>query len=197
MLAGKGYTRIYNLSGGIKAWEKETAYGPEDQGMVLFSGNERVEECIIVAYGLEEGLREFYLTMQEKTGDDSARSLFAKLAEIEVLHQQRLVEMYSEVTGIQNEMAEFAASIVSPGMEGGMTTQEYLSRFHPDLDSLTDILSLAMSIEAQALDLYQRASFTAGKAEAKKILQQIANEERIHLQYLADYMDQHHAGKSI
>jgi rubrerythrin len=197
MLAGKGFTKIYNLSGGIKAWEKEIAYGPADHGMALFSGNERVEDCIIVAYGLEEGLRDFYLTMQEQTTDSNARSLFAKLAEIEVLHQQRLVKIYGEVTGSQVEMTEFADSIVSPGMEGGMTTREYLARFHPDLSSLTDILSLAMSIEAQALDLYQRASFTASDTEAKKVLQQIANEERVHIQYLADYMDQYQAGKMI
>jgi len=102
--------------------------------------------------------------------------------------------IYREVTGNRIERSAFSASVVSPGMEGGMTTEEYLARFHPDLNSLTDILSLAMSIEAQALDLYQRASFRAGETEAGRILQQIANEERVHLQYLADYMDKHHAG---
>ena len=168
MLAGKGFTKIYNLSGGIKAWEKETAYGPEDQGMTLFSGNEGVEACIVVAYGLEEGLREFYLTMQERTRDEEAQALFAKLAEIEVLHQQRLVEMYNDVTGKSTDMKEFSSSIVTPEMEGGMTTEEYLARFHPDLESLTDILSLAMSIEAQALDLYQKAAFTTEDVATEK-----------------------------
>ena len=40
MLAGKGFSRVYNLSGGIKAWEKATAIGPEDLGMEFFTGKE-------------------------------------------------------------------------------------------------------------------------------------------------------------
>lgn len=190
MLAGKGFTRVYNLSGGIRAWEKATAVGPEDQGMEFFTGKESAEDSIIVAYGLEEGLREFYLAMQEKTSDEEVSALFAKLADIEILHQERLLALYLEITGKQVSMANFSNFTVAPALEGGMTTEAYLARFHPDLKSITDILSLAMSIEAQALDLYQRASDQAKDAKSRDALQQIANEERAHLQYLADYMDQ-------
>jgi len=189
MLAGKGFTRVYNLSGGIKAWEKATAIGPEDQGMALFTGKESPEDSIIVAYGLEEGLREFYLTMQERTTDTEASVLFAKLAEIEFLHQERLLVLYQTITGKETTMETFADTTVSPALEGGMTTEEYLARFHPDLDSVTDILSLAMSIEAQALDLYQRAANQATDTQSQEALQQIANEERAHLQHLAELMD--------
>ena len=179
------------MSGGIKAWENETAVGPEDQGLELFTGSETAEEYLVVAYGLEEGLREFYLSMMEETSDDSARSLFSKLAHIEILHQERLLALYNEIADTAVSRENFAGSIVAPALEGGMTTDEYLARFNPDLNSITDILSLAMSIEAQALDLYQRASNQARDEASSKALQQIADEERIHLQYLADYMDEH------
>lgn len=190
MLAGKGFSKIYNLSGGIKAWEKVTAVGPEDQGMELFTGQENAEESIVVAYGLEEGLREFYLTMEEDSSDETARTLFNTLARVESIHQERLLDLYKGVTGKDVTQEEFSDSIVSSALEGGMTTQEYLSRFQPDLNSITDVISLAMGIEAQALDLYQRASTRANNDRARDILQQIAGEERTHLQYLADYMDQ-------
>jgi len=189
MLAGNGFSRVYNLSGGIKAWEKATAIGPEDLGMELFTGRESAEESIIVAYGLEEGLCEFYLAMHKKTSDEGASRLFIKLADIEILHQERLVALYQEITGKQVSIANFANSTVTPALEGGMTTEDYLARFHPDLNSITDILSLAMSIEAQALDLYQRASDQTNNVKARDALQQIADEERVHLQRLADYMD--------
>lgn len=190
MLAGKGFSKIYNLSGGIKAWEKATAFGPEDLGMELFSGSESAEESIVIAYGLEEGLREFYLSMQAKTSDTDASELFAKLADIEILHQGQLVELYKKMTGKQVSGEIFVDSVASPVLEGGLTTEEYLARFQLDPDSITDILSIAMAIEAQALDLYQRASFNAEDAQTKEALQHIADEERQHLQYLADYMDQ-------
>jgi len=181
---------VYNLSGGIKAWEKATAIGPEDLGMEFFTGKESGEDSIIVAYGLEEGLREFYLAMRERTSDKVASDLFGKLAEVELVHQERLIVLYQEVTGKQVSIEDFADSTVTPALEGGMTTEEYLVHLHPDLNSITDILSLAMSIEAQALDLYQRASDQAKDGATREALQQIANEERVHLQRLADYMDQ-------
>ena len=189
MLAGKGFTKIYNLSGGIKAWEKATATGTEEQGMEHFSGMETAEDSIVIAYGLEEGLREFYLTMETKSSDEDARAVFFKLAELESSHQKRLLELYTEITGKKVTQEDFSQSIVSPALEGGMTTEEYLERFHTDLNSMTDILSLAMGIEAQALDLYQRASTKAENQKASEALLQIASEERIHLQSLADFMD--------
>ena len=180
---------MYNLSGGIKAWQNETAVGPQDMGMEFFSGNESAEESIIAAFGLEEGLREFYLTMQAKVSDSGAQDLFAKLAAIEVHHQQRLVNLYRKTSGKTLTIQEFADNMAAPALEGGMTTEEYLDRYRPDLESITEILSLAMSIEAQALDLYQRAADAAAEKKSREVLQQIANEERAHLQQLAAYMD--------
>ena len=157
--------------------------------MEFFSGNESAEESIIAAFGLEEGLREFYLAMQSDVRDDGARELFSKLAAIEILHQQRLVELYVQVSGTPTSLEEFAEKTVAPALEGGMTTDQYLDMYRPDLESIPDILSLAMSIEAQALDLYQRAADSAANEEDSGVLQQIANEERTHLQQLAAYMD--------
>ena len=70
MLAGKGFSKIYNLSGGIKAWEKEVAVGPEDTGLHLFSGVQSPEEAIVTGFALEAGLRDFYLSMQKKVTND-------------------------------------------------------------------------------------------------------------------------------
>lgn len=69
-------------------------------------------------------------------------------------------------------------------MEGGLTTDEYITLFKPDLDSPADVVSLAMSIEAQALDLYSRASERGGDERSKAVLQKIAQEERAHLELL-------------
>ncbi len=157
---------------------------------MLFSGTESAEDAVVIAYGLEEGLRDFYLMMQNKTTDEGASSLFAKLADFELLHQEQLVELYRGITGKQVTRDFFSNSVVSPVLEGGLTTEEYLERYQLNPDSMIDILSIAMAIEAQALDLYQRASFNAEDVKTKDALKHIADEERQHIQYLADYMDQ-------
>jgi rubrerythrin len=69
-------------------------------------------------------------------------------------------------------------------LEGGLTTQEYLTIYHPDMEVMEEVVSLAMAIEAQALDLYQRAAGRAENDDSKKVLFQIAEEERAHLELL-------------
>ena len=189
MLSGKGFKNVYNLSGGIRAWNNEIAVGPPDLGLHLFSGKESAEETIIVGFGLEQGLREFYLAMANRVASAEAKSLFTKLADIEILHQEHLFKLYQDITGTTASMEDFSTSTVQPAMEGGLSTEEYLNLYNPDLESEQDILSLALSIEAQALDLYQRAADNDPDGNSRKVLQQIANEERAHMDRLAHYLD--------
>jgi rhodanese-related sulfurtransferase/rubrerythrin len=184
MLAGKGFKEVYNLSGGIKAWNSQTAFGPEEFGIDLFSGNESPEESLVVAYSLEEGLRDFYLGMMNKVQDEKARRLFEKLSKIEVKHQDRIFSQYLELSGEDISREVFARKIVVPAMEGGLTTDEYLAKYPLDPEVTSEVVSMAMAIEAQALDLYQRASEHASNEKSKELLLQIADEERTHLQQL-------------
>jgi rubrerythrin len=69
-------------------------------------------------------------------------------------------------------------------MEGGLTTDEYLRLYQPDVEVAEEVVSLAMAIEAQALDLYQRAADRASTEKSRAVLLQIANEEHVHLQQL-------------
>ena len=191
VLAAKGFREVMNLSGGIKAWNSQKAVGPEDQGLSLFSGRESPEETLLTAYSLEEGLREFYLSMAGRVKADNARRLFEKLATIEVKHQDRIFNEYLRLSGAAVSREEFARNVVAPAMEGGLTTQDYLERYQPDLEVPEEVISLAMAIEAQALDLYQRAADRAGTGESRTVLSQIANEERAHLEQLGALFAQH------
>ncbi len=184
MLVGKGFKEVYNLSGGIKAWNSEKALGSEETGLSLFSGKETPEATLIVAYSLEAGLREFYLSMLPKMKGEKTRQLFEKLSAIEGKHQQRIFDEYIKISDTQISREEFEKNIVASSMEGGLTTEEYINIYQPDLEIAEEVISLAMAIEAQALDLYQRASDRTQTPESREVLLQIANEERAHLAQL-------------
>ena len=189
MLSGKGFDQVINMSGGIKAWNDRVAFGPEDQGLELLSGNESIEETLIIAYSLEAGLQDFYLTMIDKVLDDAVKSLFRKLSDIEVIHQKRILEEYIQITGKEIDRDTFESGRVEKAVEGGLTTDEYIRLFKPDLNSLSDIVDLAMSIEAQALDLYSRAADRSADDRSRGAMKKIAEEERAHLEQLAKLMD--------
>ena len=189
MLAGKGFTDVINMAGGIKAWNSNKAIGPEDLGLDLFTGQETPRETLIVAYSLEEGLREFYISMVPKVKNDNARQLFEKLSTIEVKHQDRIFAEYCKISGSDEDRDEFEKKVVAPAMEGGLTTDEYLKLYDPDLEVAEEVISLAMAIEAQALDLYQRASEKAASEESRAALMQIAGEERAHIEQLGKLLE--------
>ena len=190
MLAGKGFDNIINVAGGIKAWDGHVAVGPQDLGLELLTGKESIEETLVAAYSLEAGLRDFYLSMIEKVQQRDIQRLFQKLSEIERIHQDRIFNEYLQVSGKTVSRESFDNDLVVKAVEGGLTTDEYVQMFQPDWESAVDIISLAMSIEAQALDLYTRASERSADPRSKDALKKIAEEERVHLEQLGNLMDE-------
>ncbi|MEW6671788.1 MAG: rhodanese-like domain-containing protein [Thermodesulfobacteriota bacterium] len=189
MLSGKGFQTVYNLSGGFKSWQGRAAFGGEEKGLELFSGNESPEKTLSVAYSLEAGLRDFYGSMESRVGNFNARQLFQKLFEIEIKHQERIFNEYLAITGKQHSRNEFEKQVVTRAAEGGLTTEEYTRMFLMDPDSATDVTELAMSIEAQALDLYMRAAEKSKNDQSRKMLMQIAREEQTHLKELGKLIE--------
>ncbi|MDH3344780.1 MAG: rhodanese-like domain-containing protein [Desulfobacteraceae bacterium] len=189
MLAGNGFENVYNISGGFKTWKGEAAVGKEDLGLELFTGDESPEKTLVVAYSLEAGLRDFYASMIPRVKNKDAQNIFQKLSEIEVKHQDRIFNEYIRLSGKPVSREAFEENMVHTAVEGGLTTEEYTNLFQPDWESLSDIIELAMSIEAQALDLYLRAALRSPDPESRKVLVQIGDEERAHLKRLGKLME--------
>ena len=189
MLAGKGFKKVFNVSGGIKAWHSKTAVGPQDLGIDLFDSNEEPLEVLKVAYSMEQGLREFYLTLGKEAKNEKVKDLFSNLAEIEIKHQMSIYIAYNNISEKDVNKDTFEKMVETKALEGGLSTEEYLDLFKPDLNSPTDVISLAMSIEAQALDLYQRVSTKIENEKSKDVINKIANEEKAHLASLGKLMD--------
>jgi len=189
MLSGKGFQKVFNVSGGIKAWHAKTAIGPQDLGLDLFTGKEEPLDVLKVAYSLEQGLREFYLQMGKEAENPKIEDLFAKLSEIEVKHQMSIYIAYNDISTKEVSKDEFEKMVEIKALEGGLSTREYLELFGSDLDSETQVISLAMSIEAQALDLYQRLSLKVENRQSRDIINKIADEEKAHLASLGKLLD--------
>ena len=190
LLAGKGFKDVYNLKGGIKAWEGHTAAGPAEMGMVLLRNDETSQEIIVLAYGMEDGLAGFYKSLSEMMDDPEVVGLLNKLAKIEKNHKKRLFDLYITLEPAVTDMETFEDDIVTDVMEGGFTTEEFLEKNTDSMKTVPDVLSIAMMLETQALDLYMRYSEKAKDDKSKTVLYDIAEEEKAHLKALARLMEQ-------
>ena len=181
LLAGKGFKDIYNLKGGIRAWQGLTAAGPADMGMSFVKGDESPREIIVLAYGMEKGLGEFYSILSGQTEDREVSGLFNNLAGIEEIHKQKLFNLYLNIDSSLSDKEAFESKVVEEVMEGGFTTQEFLEQNRPAMQNIPDVLNIAMMLETQAMDLYLRYSQKIEDEKSKKILYNIADEEKAHL----------------
>jgi rubrerythrin len=189
IMAGKGFDEVYNVSGGFKAWNGEAAYGPVDQGLHLFGGDLDLQGSLLTAFGLEQGLQEMYLLLADRASAQEAKNVFRELADIEQKHKTRLLREYQSQVDEQADMPDLETRARAEAAEGGLTTEQYMQRFEPDLDDLENVLSMAMSIEAQAMDLYERAARRLPDPDAKAALQRLGQEEKEHLQRLGELME--------
>ncbi|GAB6060563.1 rhodanese-like domain-containing protein [Desulfonatronum parangueonense] len=183
MLAGKGFDKILNLSGGFKSWNGWTGFGEYEQGLHLFTESMTLEQTLSMAYGMESALREFYENMAETVADSQAVKIFTLLAAVELKHQQAVAQ---RLTGENAQQDALHASAAVP--EGGISTEDHMHRMGVDLKNPREIVDFAMAVEAQAMDLYSRAARQA-QGEVREFLEQMAEDEKTHLQHLGNLMD--------
>lgn len=159
-------------------------------GLMLLKGNERPAEIISLAYRMEQGLGQFYASGAGTADDPDVSALLAHLADIEMKHKDRLFGLYQSLVDIPVDRENFEADMVSNVVEGGFSVDEFEAQNRFALQTTADTLSLAMMLEAQAMDLYMRYADERVDSEGQKILFQIANEEKAHLNSLAALLEQ-------
>ena len=164
-------------------------------GRVTLTGDESSLDIITFAYGMEQGLGEFYSSAAGMIEDEDVAGLLRKLARIEENHKQKLLDLYETLNTSGRGKEAFEGEVTSEMMEGGFTTKEFLEENRPLMETTADTLSLAMMLETQALDLYLRYSQKAEDKESRRVLYRIAEDEKAHLAALGDMMEDIHNGE--
>jgi rubrerythrin len=188
-LTGKGFKQVFNLKGGIAAWQGHSAAGPSEMGMILLKGNETPQEIIYLAYGLEEGLRKFYSRSSNLAIDSAVVGILAKLAAIEVKHKQRLFDLYLTIDANPLAVEAFENNISAVFMEGGFDPDRLMEQSMSEFKTAAGVLDFAMMLEAQAMDLYMRYAEKSGDPAVKDIFFKMADEEKAHLKSLGGILD--------
>jgi rhodanese-related sulfurtransferase/rubrerythrin len=189
LLSGWGFSEIYNLTGGIKAFKGQKVAGPEELHLDLVRGDESSPEILTLAYAMEKGMQGFYQTVAAQTPDQELQGLAQKLAQVEVEHEKSFFALYQEFDP-GKDLAAFEAEILPQVMEGGFTIQEFLAQNQDHLNTVKDLLELAMMLETQALDLYMRFAHRSTDSKTKETLFHIANQEKAHLTTLGRLLEE-------
>lgn len=155
----------------------------------MVRGDETPAEIIRLAYGMEHSLGEFYETAKSVTKDSDIVTMLDTLSKVENKHKAYLVELGKSIDpgGESGEALEIKAA--SNTLEGGFNSVDFLKKNERFMQSVPDLLDLAMMVETQAFDLYFRFSGKTGNEQTKVVLYKIADEEKGHLAALGALRD--------
>lgn len=165
--------------------------GPLEVGMELVTGKESPAEMLLIAYAMEEGMRGFYEEMGSRVNDREAAQLFGDLAGMDVHHKEMIFGLFQRYQNEVCSIGELEERVLPKAMEGGMTTEELLSLNQSSLETTGDVLNLAMMLEAQAFDLYQRYAQRSADPKTKAVLHELADQEKGHLTSVGNLRDKY------
>jgi rubrerythrin len=182
---------VYNIEGGMNAWQGIVAEGPPESGMAYFEGTEKPEELIGLAWILEDGSRKFYTSLSDLSEDKDAKELFLKLTDAEEHHKKSLIELYRNIS-VKEPGETFPQDFVSTEalgdfMEGGMSVSEGIDWVKRN--GLQAALELSVSLEANSYDLYIKMSRSIEYAQAQTVFKTLVTEEKYHLEQLAQLLE--------
>ncbi len=180
LLLAEDFSQIYNMSGGIIAYDGGKAVGDEVFGMEFFVSGD-FSDVFRMSYAMEDGLQQLYLVLQEVCDNSEVKSLLERLAKFEDGHKAKLKTLFPSV-GIDE-------TVNLDTLEGGFNKQQILNHFNSRTATLEDIIHLGMMLETQAFDLYNRLAVKENNPESKEFFEFMANEERQHLGFLSKEYD--------
>ena len=189
-LSGRGFHQVYSLKGGINAWAGIGAEGDEADGMALLRGDETPAQALAVAYALENGLGSFYKALGEVLENKELADLLQKLGKVEAVHKEKVMQLFEKAKPTDDDRKTFENLKDSGVMEGGYQLEIKLKEHKDDLPGSAEVLDLAMTIEAQAMDLYMRMAHKFSDQEAGRLMLELSEDEKKHLGALGRMLEQ-------
>lgn len=182
ILSANHFPKVFNMKGGILTWGGQVARGSETTGLEYFVAG-TFDSAFEMAYKLEKGLQNFYLSAAALVESAEGVSLLEKMARLEDGHMQKIL-----VQARQHQI-EIDFSKRTDILEGGLNPSDLIHTFNGELDRSESVIQLAMMFEAQAFDLYSRLAHNNRNTPLENFYMNMAREEQSHLDKLAMELD--------
>jgi rubrerythrin len=185
-LCGLGFKSVHHLDGGILNWPYETIIGMPKARPDLITAAANAKDVLMLAIKLEKGSFDFYMGAKDKVSSLRVKDTFQMLANAEDRHMQRL---YERAVGLLGEGAlpplkTLKRDLKVGYMEGGIEISPALARIEDRFTDEMEALEIALEKEYMSYDFYKRASTLVDNQDARRLLHELASEERGHADIL-------------
>ncbi|MFZ2633085.1 MAG: rhodanese-like domain-containing protein [Desulfosalsimonadaceae bacterium] len=182
---------IYNLKGGIMAWNDMTLDGfPK---VKAFDRAKTLPEFLLLAMDMEKGADRFYREISRRYPDKAFAAVFENLAAVETAHAKLIYGFYKKHAEPEPASFEaFYASLDGNIIEGGESLESGLAVLDTLKDtSCQDVMDLALEMEFTAFDLYRTlANQTTHDPTLSGAFLDIAQAEKSHMRIISDALSE-------
>lgn len=176
---------VFNMKGGIIAWEGLRLQGAPDLKSFDFSGS--MTENILQAMELEKGAERFYLQILDVIEESEVKDRVTVLAKAEEAHARKLYGAIPVKEGDFEDFDTLYQQLRGDVVEGGKGI-ELLLAFLDDsgMSPCRASIELALTIECTAYDMYRNLAEYCIDAELEALFLEIAQSEKAHITLAAE-----------
>ncbi|MDH5509085.1 MAG: rhodanese-like domain-containing protein [Nitrospinota bacterium] len=186
ILLSSGFKEVYNVDGGMFAWDGLVATGGLGAGMVFLSPGAPFDEVVAASWAMEEGSAAFYRFILDDLDPGDARALLEELAGSEKGHMDSIREIYKSLVG--QDIAGATSRYRGEGccLEGGVKLSD--AKEWARSATMDDILEFSMGVEANSYDLYTKLAREAREDKTAGFFRALAAEEWKHLLKMSELL---------
>ena len=190
LLNGGGFDEVYNMEGGILAYNGLVAAGPPEAGVFCFSEKMTPEQLIAMAWYIEDGSQRYFDTLKNITQDHEINAIFISLIEHKIAHKTSLSQLYLKTSG-QTAIDDFPTSVLQRPphrvMAGCVSVSEAIN--WSKTKDMSDILDLSIGLEANTFDLYLKLGKRVKLDRARTVFMELSEEAARHLEKLSSIFE--------
>ncbi len=184
---GVSAERIFNLAGGILAWQgKKLQDFPR---VSVFPAAGDISSILIRAIELEKGAQTFYTACAGLFEHETISRDAAALAKLEMEHARviyRILKRYRPDLENFEKMFENAPGDI---IEGGLSVTEAVNRLkNAEGDTCVNFFELALEIEFMAYELYKNLAAITGEKEIALEMLALSEQEKGHTRVVANML---------
>ena len=190
MLNGAGIDDVYNMEGGILAYNGLVAAGPPEAGIFCFPENMSPEQLIAMAWYIEDGSKSYFDTIKEMSQSSDVNDILTSLAEHKIAHKKTLGKLYEKISGeaVKDDFPTYVLKKPPQVVMSGCVSVPDAVNWSKDKDA-SEILDLLMALEANTFDLYLKLGREVKSERAKSVFMGLSEEEARHLEKLASVFE--------
>ncbi|MDY6988627.1 MAG: rhodanese-like domain-containing protein [Thermodesulfobacteriota bacterium] len=186
---------IYDLEGGIMAWEGEAL--SDYPRVLVFDKSKTLPELLLVAMDLEKGALRFYDHLKQRYVSEPFSKTFAQLSLAEMAHAKSVYQYWKKTETDPPAFEAVFADLKGEILEGGENLIDTLGRAEAlEGNMCMNFIELSLHIENAAFDLYRAMAEQTENQEARDAFLSIAQAEKKHMKTLIAAIGQCDEGES-